>query len=243
MPEISMLIPFRDSTGERSRLIKYLVPKWQAHMPDAEIIVASDDGDNPFSKTIAVNNAYKQATTDILIMMDADCWVQPNVLRKGADIIKKRRAPWVRPCNKVLRINKNKTDFILQQNYLKRFPHISKDDCDRITPVVGLVAMFTREGFEDIGGMDPRFRGWGWEDNAFNSLMDSVYGKHLLMNYPVYHLWHPRFYSDNNKPVWEGQDKRNNEIGTIYKRNRRSKTAMLNLAKEVQELTGIKPPQ
>jgi glycosyltransferase involved in cell wall biosynthesis len=238
---MSILVPFRDSDGSRSHLINYLRPRWESSMPDAEIIVAEDDGESPFSKTIAVNNAFRQSTSDVIVILDADCWVEPDILRRAAKVINTGKAPWVRPCNKVNRINQRTTDRLLGRAAHFGFPTITSNMTERITPVVGLVCVVPRTAFLKAGGMDPRFRGWGWEDTAWNWMIDGIHGKAQIWNYSVNHLWHPRKRSSGGRPVWEGQTERNATLGRRYKTVRSNPHGLRKLASEVQKITDIRP--
>jgi predicted glycosyltransferase involved in capsule biosynthesis len=239
MPVISLLIPFRN-TGDRQLQFEWLQKRWEKLFPEAEIIISEDDGKDPFSKTIAVNNAYKKATSDILAIVDADVWVDPKILIKAAEDIRNKKAVWVQPCDTVYRINKAMTFNIVDFTPDSPFPLIRPEEhTERITPVVGLVAVFRREQFEYVGGMDPRFRGWGWEDTAFNSMLNRIYGKSTSQNNIVYHLWHPRGRDEKGRPVWEGQTDRNATVGKEYTRAKNNKTLMLKIAEANRKRTGI----
>jgi GT2 family glycosyltransferase len=239
MPMISILIPFRDS-GDRRGQLEWLQKRWEALFPEAEVIIESDDGKDPFSKTIAVNNCYKKATSDILAIVDADVWVDPSILIKAAQDIREKRVSWVRPCNVVYRLNKDVTESLIEFSPGTAFPKYTEQDCERVTPVVGLVCVFSRDQFEHVGGMDPRFRGWGWEDTAWNILLDGIFGKAKIGNNIVYHLWHPRAYSKEEKPIWPGQNERNAKVGHTYSKNKNNKSALALIAKENKRRTGIK---
>lgn len=231
MPIMSLLIPFRN-TGDREEQFEWLQKRWKKLFPEAEIIVAEDDGKDPFSKTMAVNNAYRKATSDILAIVDADVWVDPKILIKAAEDIRNKKAVWVQPCSTVYRINKNMTFNIVDFTPSSPFPLIREEHTERITPVVGLVAVFSREQFEYCGGMDPRFRGWGWEDTAWNMMLNRIFGKATVEKNIVYHLWHPRGRDENGKPVWEGQTQRNATVGKQYTAAKNNKNLMLKLAEQ-----------
>lgn len=238
MPIISLLIPFRN-TGDRKQQFEWLQKRWQSLFPEAEIIIAEDDGKNPFSKTMAVNNAYKKATSDILAIVDADVWVDPKILIKAAEYIRNKKAVWIQPCGTVYRINKEMTFNIIEFTPSSPFPLIREKHTERITPVVGLVAVFSREQFEYCGGMDERFRGWGWEDTAWNTMLNIIFGKSQVWNNIVYHLWHPRGRDESGKPIWEGQTQRNATVGKEYSRAKNNKALMIKIAEENRKRTGI----
>jgi predicted glycosyltransferase involved in capsule biosynthesis len=236
---ISLLFPFKDD-GTRLAQFELLQKRWAHFMPEAEIIVSDDDGGTPFSKTIAVNNCYKKSSGNILAMVDADVWLNPKVIRESAKMIESGKASWVQPCNQVYRLNKEYTQKVLNRNYYDVLPPLKPAvDCERITKVIGLIAMFSRKDFEAVGGMDPRFRGWGWEDNCFNQLMNYHSGPSYKGKSVVYHLWHPRQKNDQNKPIWEGQTDRNAVIGKEYKTAYKNSIESDKLMLKVKGLSGI----
>jgi glycosyltransferase involved in cell wall biosynthesis len=239
MALMSILIPFRD-TGDRSQQLEWLQKRWAKLFPEAEIIIESDDGKDPFSKTIAVNKCYKRATSDVLAIVDADVWVDPEILKEAAQKIRNKEVSWVRPCGTVYRLDKRFTRNLVEFTPDTPFPLVRKENCERITGTVGLVSVFSRSQFEAVGGMDERFRGWGWEDTAWNILLDGIFGKAEVWDNIVYHLWHPRAYSETGKPIWPGQDKRNVIVGKEYSENKKDRRKLTAIALENSKRTGIK---
>lgn len=238
MPVISILIPFRD-TGDRKKQFEWLQKRWATEFPEAEVIVESDDGKDPFSKTMAVNNCYRKATSDILALVDADCWVDPKILIKAAEEIRAGNASWVRPCKTVYRLTKSFTMKIVASDK-KSFPKVDPEkDTERITPNVGAVTVFSRKQFEAVGGMDERFRGWGWEDSAFNMVLDKKFGKAQIWDNIVYHFWHPRLRSDTNRPIWPGQTNTNEKVGKKYSKAKTSRILLDKLIRENKSRNNI----
>ena len=74
-PSLSLIIPFRDDDGTQRGEGSRFVARWTHFLPDAEILVQSDDGGTPFSKTLAVNRAFARSSGEVIGMLDADVWV------------------------------------------------------------------------------------------------------------------------------------------------------------------------
>ena len=68
-----------------------------------------------------------------------------------------------------------------------------------------MVQMMPREAFFTVGGMDPRFRGWGSEDISLLRAVDTLYCQHEVAPYDVVHFWHARPGSDPASRFWHGQ--------------------------------------
>jgi predicted glycosyltransferase involved in capsule biosynthesis len=237
-PKISLLIPFR-SNGERSAQFDWLQEKWNFLGSDFEIIVSEDDGLDPYSKTIAINNAYKKSTAEILAMVDADVWLDPQILLDAAAFITSNPNSWIRPCTDVYRIKKTKTKEIISGDPSFSFPEITQKDCERVSVAVGGVFVFSKKQFETLGGMDPRFRGWGGEDNAWTIIMNKKFSYSQRWNKNLYHLWHPREKDSNGRVISFGQTTDNLELVSEYRVAVANKTLTNNLIAENKKRTGI----
>lgn len=236
-PEISILIPFRDN-GTRKAQREWLHQRWLKLFPSAEIIVAEDDGLDPFSKTIAVNNAYKQSSSDIIAMVDADCWIDPAILLDAAEKIRSGQASWARPCNDVYKLTKEFTKKLINFESSVDLV-IDREDYRDITKAIGFVVVFSKDQFEKVGGMDPRFRGWGGEDNAWNLMLTTLFGEAFEGNEIGFHLWHPVGRSSDGRKAWEGQLDRNTEVVREYDLAAGKYEKMLKLAEENKKRTNI----
>jgi len=232
--KLSLLVPFRDD-GSRARLASWVLARWKFYFPEAEIIVASDDGKDPFCKTMAVNNAAAKASGDILGILDADVWIHARAVREAVEMVASGKAPWVVPSNKVYRLSEGFTDQLLSLDPSIRFPGVGPADVTRVTGVVGFLHLFPREAYDRVGGMDERFRGWGGEDNAWMWALDCLWGKHVTLENTVFHLWHPLPKSPQGKRVWPGQDRRNSPITRAYLAVRRNPSAMSALCEQAKD--------
>jgi hypothetical protein len=75
-----------------------------------------------------------------------------------------------------------------------------------------MIQIMPREAFEDMGGWDCRFRGWGGEDHSAMRAMDTLYCRHKTTPNQVLHLWHPMISKSGTAPwvdwidrLWENQ--------------------------------------
>jgi len=207
--KLSILIPFRDVTGERTRAKEWIVKRWAHFYPEAEIIEAPDDGVDPFNKPMAVNKAARQATGDMFAILDADTWIDPAAMTRAFMLIEKG-IPWVIPAGFAIRLKREVSERIMALDPTGPLPAISSrfgENAGRV-PVVGFLWVMPRAGFEAVGGMDERIRGWGGEDTSFTAAMDVVWGRHRkLHTHTLMSLWHERPRDERRNRIWLGQDR------------------------------------
>jgi hypothetical protein len=232
--KVSCLIPFRDADGTRTQGMRWILARWKHHYPDWEFIVASDDGIDPFNKSMAVNKAAAQATGDVYVILDADTWIEPQFVTQALGFIK-AGVPWVVPARTSLRLKKDVSDRIMALDPTGPLPSISnawlKKDAEQAGGVVGFLWITSRKAFEAVGGMDERIRGWGGEDTLFTMAMDRVNGHHRKLNGIVMCLWHDRPRDAQRYRIWVGQDRsREQDKEALAKRYRRATTRPAMLA-------------
>jgi hypothetical protein len=237
-PGLSLIIPFRDDDGSRTAVKEWIVARWAHHFPDAEMIIQSDDGGIPFSKTLAINSAFERSRGDVVAILDCDVWIEPEHTREAVDLIASEKAYWVRPASKVYRLTEEATARLIAQDPLVPFPPRERTDFESIRKVWGLLHLFPRAAFEAIGGYDPRFRGWGGEDWAAIDAMDTLWGRHTMLPYPLFHLYHPRLRNAAGESVWLGQTSRNIDLRQRYSAARGDPKAMRALVEEAKDLEG-----
>lgn len=250
---ISLLVPFRDDHEEgRADNWAWLLQYWQHTLPDAEIIIGDAPGE-PFSKTCAINAAFRQSSGDVLVLLDADCYIDASVILDCASEIRKgrgripREPVWFIPYRHLFRLTRISTLYLIGSDASDPFQFSTPPEQDEVGPTNGsgfghwfgaLIQIFPREAFETVHGMDARFRGWGGEDVAFVLALDTLFGVHRLSNNQVLTLWH----SVQSKPgtnsdllrLWEGQDdpRKNWKIAGKYRKALRDPQAMRKLIDE-----------
>lgn len=232
---ISILIPFRsDGSEERENNFYWLTAYWRRHLPRAQIVVGQDFG-TPFSKTSAVNYAFRRATGDVVAIIDADCYIDHEVVRECARRIREARNDghrlWFVPYRRFYRLTQRTTDRILAEwppappaELGMACPPDPRQVQDTSGSTHGhwfgaLIQIMPREAFAMAGGMDERFRGWGSEDVSFMRAVDTLYARHKTIRGCVYHLWHPKIGDEWVTRRWAGQvaARVNERLGERYR--------------------------
>lgn len=229
--KISLLVPFRTDHAERERNWRWLERYWRAVMPEAEVIVGTDDG-RPFCKTAAVNRAFRRSTGDIIVVLDADCYISPESIRECARRIREARAYgrplWYMPYKRFYRLTEPASMRLLESDPADALtfgdppPDADLDSSSGVS--IGhwygaLIQMMPREAFIEVHGMDERFRGWGGEDISFMYAIDTLFGRHRVFNGPVYHVHHATIKGKwKYTRQWDGQasPEINDQLSTKY---------------------------
>lgn len=236
---LSLLIPYHITAGgtQREENWEWLFRYWKKHLPGAEIVIGDDLG-TPFSKACAVNNAACKAKGDIFVVLDADGYISADLILDCAKRIREAREDgqrlWFVPYRHFFRLNEVASQKVLVSSpddpYKFPVPPNNEDTQDTGSSQLGhwygaMILIMPKEAFWTVGGMDPRFRGWGGEDHAFMRAVDTLYWKHKTTNAQVLHLWHPmlsdagaRVWVTWNERLWEGQSslENNNDLSGRY---------------------------
>ena len=235
--KISILVPFQSEDAWRLSTWYWVQRYLKDALPEAEIIIGVDpeskkkrrkSKQKPFSKTTAVNRAFKKSHGDVIVILDADAYIDTEVIKHCAERIRAARAIgsklWFVPYLWIYRLTKDSTMEVL--NSKPKDPHIFSDPPadNEVEGTDGsgwgrkfgaLVQIMPREAFELVGGMDQRFRGWGGEDVSFLKALDTLWAKHSNTPNNVLHLWHTKILANdwrdgegNNSQVraWENQN-------------------------------------
>lgn len=254
--KISLLVPWRDD-GTEGRLVNWtwLRKFWEHELPNAELIIGVDEG-IPFSKTCAINNAFQQSHGDVVVLLDADCYIEPSVILECADRIRNARKEippeplWFVPYRHLFRLTTDATTKLIASSPDNALRFTNPPDLDDVGSTAGsaaghwfgaLIQIMPREAYMMVGGMDPRFRGWGGEDVTFVRVIDTLYGRHRTTDNQVFTLMH---HAEGNELLrtWEGQEKigANNVLSVKYRKVYGDKLRMRAL---IQEWLGNKEYQ
>jgi hypothetical protein len=215
--KLSILVPFRDADGSRTRAKDWIVRRWAHYWPDAEIIEAADDGVDPFNKALAVNNAAARATGDIYIILDADTWIDPAHITRALGEIESGRAKWVVPATRSLRLKQDISNQLMALDPTGPLPPIQVHHAEQRGLVAGFCwvvpaelwwrsAWYNEDG--ERRGMDERIRGWGGEDTLWTWVLDTMsQRRHARLAATLMCLWHERPRQAGLGRIWQGQDR------------------------------------
>jgi len=258
---ISILVPLRldDPNGVRARNWEWLKKYWEAALPEAEIVLGDDPSSVPFSKSAAVNDAASRANGDIFAVLDADIFLAKESMLHAAEEIRLARSHqaklWFVPYRQLYRLTEAASNSVTASDpanpRLPSCPPPLEDfsntglsqglPASRVGHWYGAMAqIFPREAYYTVGGWDPRFKGWGGEDQAAMLAMDTLYSPHKTLPSAVFHVWHPvltRNPTDNPagmNRIWPGQDPaiRNSNLFTRYHKNQGIAREMRKLVNE-----------
>ncbi|MCT8137614.1 glycosyltransferase [Anaerobacillus sp. CMMVII] len=228
---ISFLIPYKPDHGIRDINFNWIKTFYQNIYPEAEICVGISN-DDLFNRSQAINNAAKQATRDIFVLVDADIFCDPNVIKESIEHIEIGNAPWVIPYKYIKRISEENSRVLVKETptwplEITDFELVDTKDYD--FDWVGGINVISRRSFLEVGGFDERFLGWGGEDQAFSCAVSTICGPYKRLEHTVNHLWHPVVGYENNP------NRQNNlDLGEIYSQAKFDKEKMNNVIRDVK---------
>ena len=156
----------------------------RAH-PAWPVTVAPAPG-GPWCKAAAIAPAAAAAAdADVLIIADADVWT--DGLAAAVDAVTSGLTPWAIPHRLVHRLTPAATDRLLNDRPVKLVEH---DERPYAGIAGGGIVVLTRAALAATP-MDPRFTGWGQEDQAWGVALHVLHGLPWRGDADLLHLWHP----------------------------------------------------
>lgn len=202
-PKISILIPFSTGNRERKRTFNWLMEYWHHELPDAEFIIGHSKS-KVFCKGEALNDAFSRSTGKVILILDADAYMDGATIEYCADRILEEldNHLWYVPYRWLYRLDREITHDLVESDPLHPMtipccpPPSDIIDNHGHTSKYGhrygaMAMIFPRQAIELLGCFDERFKGWGGEDVALLRALDTLWGKHKTIDGPIFHLWHP----------------------------------------------------
>lgn len=182
---VAIVIPVGGEDPARVEALRWITNRYRRLHPDWEIHHGHCRGE--WSKGTAVADGLARTDADVLVIADGDSFV-PD-LTEAVDLVCGGE-PWVVPHRTVYRLGRNTSRAVLEGTD----PVPRRAGCDRrpyVGPPGGGIVAITRDAYNAVGGIDPRYLGWGGEDVSFGWALRTLVGHECRLNAPLFHLWHP----------------------------------------------------
>lgn len=183
----SVIIPFREEDKEPSRVNSFnFIKKFWEYNYDCEVVV-SDSNTTLFNRSQARNLGVDKASFDNLVLCDADTFPDVTSIPTAFSKIEEGSG-WVLPYVRYYRLSREFSSQVIEE----KINFISKPyyDIKFVKNCWAGVICLNKTMFEQAGGYNEDYSGWGFEDYEFRDKLDKHVGRHLRLPGSVYHLWH-----------------------------------------------------
>jgi predicted glycosyltransferase involved in capsule biosynthesis len=205
---IDIVLIHSNTDKSRERNLNFILYYYKELIPDSNIILVEQDTVTKndiidkyvnnhvkilsttgfFCRSLCLNVGYKYSKTEHILFSDNDCIIDEFFLKNIESYLKLDVViPYNMPVVNLTELqtnefidnfkvfNKNRTDLIVRGNYISN----------------GGVLLINSQTYYNLGGYDPRFIGWGGEDDAF---LEKVRKYHTVIrpNVKLFHLNHPK---------------------------------------------------
>lgn len=179
---VAVVIPWAGGCPHRLRALAF-VRRWYTREFCAWSVVVGVASAEPWCKARAAMPAIAASTADIIVLADADVICTGTGLAVGQVA---RGKPWAIPHDRVVRLDQAATEQLLEtgvegETHAER-PH---------APMIGGGILVARRDVLLDAPLDPRFVGWGQEDDCHGRALRSLYGEPWQGSSDLLHLWHP----------------------------------------------------
>lgn len=181
MTGVCVVIPWRPDGQERDTALDYVLGRYRRTNPDWQVRLGGCPT-GPWSKGAALMDAIRSTSAEILVLADADVWSDglPAAVQAVRD-----GEPWAIPHTLVNRLDPAGTTQLLrgeQPTFFAERPYPGM-------PGGGLLVL-PRAAYLAYP-VDPRFHGWGQEDETLGRVLEAVFGPPWRGDADLIHLWHP----------------------------------------------------
>lgn len=226
-PTVSVVVPWRSGCPHRQRAWEWVQTRYAEAHPDWEI-VTGDSPEGPFNRSAAILDGARRSSGDVLVVADGDVWCDPQ---PAVDHLE----TWAIPHLLLHRLSQLSTVVLLVEGpwFDWRGLPLSTDNRQDSRPYkgfeTGTLVVLRRDVLFDVPP-DPRFVGWGQEDQAWSAALRTLAGPPWRGHDDLVHLWHPP------------QPRRSRVVGNTesqallrrYRNARRSPAAMRTLVEEAK---------
>lgn len=183
---VAVLVPYRASGPDRTAAWEHLRARWAANYPTWQV-VAADAPTEGWCKAAAVAAALAQTEAPVLVIADADVWC--DGVGAAVDEVRGGR-PWAMPHHRVCRLSSLASNEVYESGlwpvHRTTYTYAQPPYPGRVG---GGMTVLSRELYLSTP-LDPRFVGWGQEDEAWALALRRIAGKEWRGVEDLWHLWH-----------------------------------------------------
>lgn len=176
---IAVVIPFGGDCPHRRRALDWVLDQYATHHPGWPVSIGRHDG-HPWCKAAAITNAIDHVEADLLVIADGDVWCA-DLAQAAANC-----DTWTIPHHLVHRLDQRATE----QLYDTGITGPGRTEHPYPGHPGGGITIVDRDVYRDCP-IDPRFTGWGHEDDAWAHALRTLHGPPWRGTVDLIHLWHP----------------------------------------------------
>lgn len=181
---VTVVVPWRPDGRHRDAAWSWVSARWRDAFPGWQLLQGAAPA-GPWCKAAAVADALPDAAGEVLVVADADVWC--DGVQAAVDAVASG-AGWAVPHLRVHRLTEAATTAVLDGAPLEdRLPLAQR-------PYTGFagggMTVLPRAVYDEVP-LDPRFAGWGQEDEAWALALTCLAGDPWRGSAPLWHLWHP----------------------------------------------------
>jgi N-terminal domain of galactosyltransferase len=186
---IPVLVPRRSDDGWRDEIWAQLRARYWGLLPGFKVVEGWHN-EGPFNRSLAINQAaVKRHWDDVAVIADSDSFVPSSQLLEAVDKARKTRK-LVSALTFVCQFDQGFTESFVYDGLVgmqdMRIEHVRTKPIETQSNIL----VCPRKLWDEIGGFDERFVGWGGEDNAFWRAAEILRGSVERVPGAAFHLWH-----------------------------------------------------
>jgi hypothetical protein len=227
----SVLIPFTGACAHRRAALAWVRARYAQKHPEWQVRSQADLGSSAsngrteagFCKAALVKSLIEASDAEIVIVADADVWCEG--LSEAVEAVQ-GSAMWAMPHHNLHRLTREATEAVLAG----ADPFTAESEKPYKAMIGGGMVVLRRDVALAVP-LDPRFIGWGGEDQAWGLALRRLYGPPWRGTEPMVHLWHPRQWRRTEMGgSWANEELRSRYVAALL-----SETGMRELLDEIKE--------
>lgn len=179
----AVLIPWRGGCSHREAALRWVAPQY----PWPVTLCIPTPPDTEWCKAAAVANGLATTDADILVIADADVWCAET---REAIAAVEAGATWAVPHIGISRATEAATGAVLAGSHPDQLPPEALEEPSYRAHLGGGIVVIRRDAYERVP-LDPRFIGWGREDDSWGLALKTILGRPAHFRGRLWHLWHP----------------------------------------------------